>query len=170
MGSSFENNDIESDQTKDQTRQFEAAGLDDWISDTAPFSDKPRDMAMVDLDRIDPSDLGPAESSGEVQKRAELRREAEMLKQMEPALQQTERANADSFDSWDKANGIGQYSFDRYDHYVRGYGDVYRSYFGPEAVAVEPRPDGNFAVLNGRHRIEAAREVGLKKIPARVVG
>lgn len=168
MSRSLENSQVESDQAKDQAEQFEAAGMDARIKDAAPISDRPRDMAMVDLDSINTTDLGPADSPGEVQKRAAFRREAEMLKQMGPALDQG--ANADAFDSWDKANGIGQYSFDRYDRYVRGYGDVYRSYHGPEAIAVEPKPDGAYNVLNGRHRIEAAREVGLKKVLARIVG
>lgn len=167
MGSSFENSYVESDQTKDQARQFEAAGLDARVKDAVPLSDRPADMAMVDLDRVNATDLGLVNNTGEVQKRAELRREAEMLKQMEPVLDQG--ANADTFDSWDKANGIGQYSFDRYDQYVWGYEDAYRSYYGPEAVAVEPKPDGTYDVLNGRHRIEAAREAGLNRIPARIV-
>jgi hypothetical protein len=168
MATSFELAGVESDHLKRQTEAADSARLESRIKDAAPVSDRPTDSEMVELDRIGPTDLGPAESFGEVQKRAELRREAEMLKQMQPALDQG--TNADAFASWDKANGIGHYSFERYDRYVRGYEDVYHSYYGPEAVAVEPKPDGAYTVLNGRHRIEAAREVGLKKIPARVVG
>jgi ParB-like chromosome segregation protein Spo0J len=52
---------------------------------------------------------------------------------------------------------------------VLGYVDVYHSYHGPEAVAVEPKVDGTYDVINGRHRIVAARDAGLTRIPARVV-
>lgn len=76
-------------------------------------------------------------------------------------------ANADTFDEWDKANQIGHYSPDRY---VRGYVDAYRSYYGDEPIALDPKPDGTYDVINGRHRIVAAREAGLKSIPARVLG
>jgi hypothetical protein len=168
MATSFELAGAESDHLKRQAEAADSARLESRVRDAAPMSDRPADMKMVELDRIGPTDLGPADSPGEAQERAGLRREAEMLKQMQPALEQG--ANADAFASWDKANGIGHYSFERYDRYVRGYEDVYHSYCGPDAVAVEFKPDGGCNVLNGRHRIEAAREVGLKKIPARIIG
>jgi hypothetical protein len=84
---------------------------------------------------------------------------------MQPALEQG--ANADTFDGWDKANKIGHYSPDQY---VRGYNDVYRSYYGDEKIALEAKANGTYDVINGRHRIAAARDAGLTRIPALVQG
>lgn len=53
---------------------------------------------------------------------------------------------------------------------MRGYSDVYHSCYGDEKIAFEAKPDETYDVINGRHRIAAARDAGLTKIPAFVQG
>ena len=157
---------FESDQVEQQALQpSDSAGLEARVRDAQPVSDKTGGITNVELDCINATDTKSAADFEDPQKYAGMRREAEMLKQMEPALEQG--ADVETFHSWDQANQIGHYSPA---NYVRGYADAYHSYHGSEAVAVEPQADGSYNVLNGRHRIVAARDAGLKKIPAKIVG
>jgi hypothetical protein len=165
MSNPFELPRTETDQIKDQTDKFDAAGIERRIRDAQPVSDNVSGITNVPLDRINATDIQAAGDFKSTEQYTALRREATMLGQMQPALERG--ANADTFDTWDKSNKIGHYSPDQY---VRGYTDVYRSYYGDEAVTLDPKSDGTFDVINGRHRIAAAREAGLRTIPAKVLG
>jgi hypothetical protein len=134
------------------------------IKDAAPVSDKPEGITDVSLNKINPTDIQSPSDFADPEKYAGMRREVEMLKQMEPALK--ESADVETFHQWDQANQIGHYSQDKY---VRGYADVFHTYHGDEAVALSSKPDGTYDVVNGRHRIAVAQEAGLQKIPARVL-
>jgi hypothetical protein len=92
-----------------------------------------------------------------------LKREIQMHEQMRPYIEQSH--GLDTFDQWDAHNKIGAYSEQGY---VRGYRDVYHAYYGNDAIALSQRPDGSYEIINGRHRIALAREVGIKQLPARV--
>lgn len=160
------NHRFESDQVEQQALQpSDSAGLEARVRDAQPVSDKTGGITNVELDRINATDINSAADFEDPQKYAGMRREAEMLKQVEPALEQG--ADVENLHSWDQANQIGQYSPG---NHMRGYADAYHSYHGSEAVAVEPQSDGSYNVLNGRHRIVAARDAGLKRIPAKIVG
>lgn len=147
-----------------ETEQVDKEALESRLQDAAPISDGRPGIQDVPLNQINPTDIQSASDFADPGKYAGMRREAEMLKQMEPALSQG--ADVETFHQWDQANQIGHYSPDGY---VRGYADVYHSYHGDEAVALSGKGDGTYEVINGRHRIAVAREAGLQKIPARVL-
>jgi hypothetical protein len=155
----------EKDELEKQTQQVEGASLEQRIRDAQPITDQSSSVQFVDLERINPNEIqSPADFKSPAEY-AEQLREAHMLKQMLPALEQG--VDPELFDQWDQANQIGHYSPERY---VRGYTDVYHAYYGAERIGLERRPDGTYDVLNGRHRIFAARQAGLEKIPAQVLG
>jgi len=52
---------------------------------------------------------------------------------------------------------------------AEGYHNIYRVFYGDEAIALEKVGNG-YRVLNGYHRLTVAIELGLTTIPARVVG
>lgn len=136
------------------------------LRDAAPVSDRAPGIRNVELTKINATDIQSAADFKDPQHYAELHREAQMLRQMEPALQQG--ADVETFHAWDQANGIGWCSPGAH---VRGYADVYHSHYDiEECVALDAKADGTYDVLNGRHRIVAARDAGLKEIPARVRG
>ncbi|MEV6850927.1 hypothetical protein [Actinoplanes sp. NPDC051411] len=46
---------------------------------------------------------------------------------------------------------------------------VFDLFLGEEAITLERRPNGTYNVLRGRHRIEAARQLGIESLPAKVL-
>ncbi len=148
-----------------RTDQIDMRAIERRMQEGTAASDRPDGISSVELDKINPTDIQSAADFDNPQQYNALFREAQMLQQMDPALKQG--ADVETFHTWDKANAIGQYSPDAH---VRGYADVYHSYHGTDAIALDPRPDGTFDVINGRHRIVAARDAGLREVPARVVG
>lgn len=141
--------------------QIDMRAIERLMQEGTAASDQPDRISSVELDKINPTDIQSAADFGNPQQYNALFREAQMLQQMDPALKQG--ADVETFHTWDKANAIGQYSPDAH---VRGYADVYHSYHGTDAIALDPRPDGTFDVINGRHRIVAARDAGLTEVPA----
>lgn len=160
-------NQYEVEQIEDMDRQTaDSVDLNARVSDASPVSDRPDDIDFVDLDKINANEIQSAADFNNPEKYNALHREAEMLGQMEPSLEQG--ADSELYHSWDESNQIGQYSPEAH---VRGYADVYGSYYtGGETVALDPKPDGGYDVINGRHRICAARDAGLTRIPAKVLG
>ena len=53
---------------------------------------------------------------------------------------------------------------------LRHTADVYDMLLGSDPLRVERRPDGTLNVINGRHRIDIARELGITHLPAVVAG
>jgi|GEM_PF-1946078 len=153
------------DHIEESAQQAEHVWLEQKIRDAAPATDHTRAVQLVSLAQINASEIQSPADFRSPSEYAEQLREAHMLKQMLPALEQG--ADPELFDQWDQANQIGHYSPERY---VRGYTDVYHAYYGAERIGLERRPDGTYDVLNGRHRIFAARQAGLEKIPAQVLG
>jgi len=146
---------------EDQAQQKQEA--DARIKKAAQVSDKQGGISNVKLDQINQSDITSAADFKDPEKYAGMRREADMLKQMQPALEGG--ADVETFHSWDQANQIGHYS---QEGYVRGYADTYNSYFGDESIGLTPKGDGTYDVLNGRHRLVTTREAGLEYVPARI--
>lgn len=165
MRDSMESQALENNGADHRTDQFDMRAIERRMREGTAASDRPDNISSVELDRINPTDIQSAADFDNPQQYKALFREAQMLQQMNPALKQG--ADVEMFHTWDKANAIGQYSPDAH---VRGYADVYHSYHGTDAIALDPRPDGTFDVINGRHRIVAARDAGLREVPARVVG
>jgi hypothetical protein len=146
-------------------QRHESAALDARIRDAKPVSDRPDGVRNVELSRINQTDINSAADFKSQEQYHALHREAQMLKQMQPALDKG--ADVETFHSWDQTNQIGAYS--QREH-IRGYADVYHSYHGDEAIALDPQPDGTYDVINGRHRLVAARDAGLHSVPAKVTG
>jgi len=48
--------------------------------------------------------------------------------------------------------------------------DVYDMFLGSERIRVDRRPDGSLNIVNGRHRLLIARELGIKSLPGQVSG
>ena len=165
MRNRFESYRPESDQVEGQVDQVDAVELENRVREAQPVTDQTSGTTNVELGQINDTDIQSAGDFRNPEQYNGMRREAEMLKQMQPALEQG--ATADTFDDWDKANQIGHYSPGQYE---RGYVDAYHSYHGSEAVALDPKADGTYDVINGRHRIVAARDAGLVTIPAKVLG
>jgi hypothetical protein len=50
------------------------------------------------------------------------------------------------------------------------YQNLLGSFFGSSAIKLSPAPNGRYSVVNGYHRIFAARELGMTSLPARITG
>lgn len=48
---------------------------------------------------------------------------------------------------------------------LRRTSDVYDLFLGSDRIRVERRPDGSLNIINGRHRLVIARELGIKTLP-----
>ena len=68
-------------------------------------------------------------------------------------------STASSFAATDQANGS---------YGTRSLSDTFSGFFGGDAIRLELRPDGSYAITNGRHRIFVASQFGRQYIPARV--
>jgi len=165
MRDSMESQAPESNGIDHQTDQIDMRAIERRVQEGTAASDRPDRISSVELDKINPTDIQSAADFDNPQQYNALFREAQMLQQMDPALKQG--SDVETFHAWDQANAIGQYSPGAH---VRGYADVYHSYHGSDAIALDRRPDGTFDVINGRHRIVAARDAGLREVPARVIG
>ncbi len=144
---------------------FDTADLDARIKDAVPATDNPGETVDVPLDKIVLTEINSSADFSNPEQYAGMRREADMLSQMQLAVDQG--ADVETFHDWDKTNQIGHYS--PYE-YVRGYADVYHTYYdGNELIALEPKSDDTYDVINGRHRIYVCREAGLKTVPAKII-
>lgn len=51
---------------------------------------------------------------------------------------------------------------------LRRTADVYDIFLGSKAIRANRRPDGSLNIINGFHRLQIARELGIKDLPGRV--
>ena len=51
----------------------------------------------------------------------------------------------------------------------RSFSDSHSGFLGGDAIALDRRPDGTFAVTNGYHRIWVAQQAGRQWVPARIL-
>jgi hypothetical protein len=51
---------------------------------------------------------------------------------------------------------------------LRRTADVYDMFLGSERIRVDRRPDGSLNIINGRHRLQIAQELGIKTLPGQV--
>jgi hypothetical protein len=94
-----------------------------------------------------------------------LRQDMEHLQELRPHVEAGQ--GEETADTWDRQQGLGHYTEDGYE---RGYTDAYRAYYGDDAIALSPRDEGRYDIINGRHRVYLAEEMGIDDVPARVLG
>lgn len=68
---------------------------------------------------------------------------------------------AANFAATDQANGS---------YGTRSLSATFSGFFGGDAIRLELRPDGLYAITNGRHRVFVASQFGRQYVPARVTG
>lgn len=122
----------------------------------------PAGFAMVPVDLIDQSEnpIGGAHDFGKGYSIEDLDYAFDLLEsQVLPGL--ASGSTASSFAAADQANGS---------HGTRSLSDTFSGFFGGDAIRLELRPDGTYAITNGRHRIFVASRFGRPYVPARIIG
>lgn len=120
----------------------------------------PAGIQEIPLEQIDWEDVGAltAEEYHKVSPEEMQEGLRKLQEVVQPAVQQG--ATAEDFDRMDEAQGLD---------YAHGYRRIYDAFYGPsEAIAVE-KVGERYRVLNGRHRLLLARELGVQALPMRVV-
>ena len=115
----------------------------------------------ISLDSIDWEEMG-ALASDDYRKvsRDEMREGLRKLVEVvRPKVQQG--ATAEDFSRMDEELGLD---------YAHGYRRVYDAFYGPNECIVVERVGDTYQVINGRHRLLLAREMGIESLPARVLG
>ncbi|SDW86005.1 hypothetical protein SAMN04487912_105120 [Arthrobacter sp. cf158] len=122
----------------------------------------PAGFVMVPVDQIDqtenpisgPQDFGKGYSIEDLDYAFDL-----LSSQVLPGL--ANGSSPSSFAVTDKANGS---------YGTRSLSDTYSGFFGGDAIRLERRPDGTYAITNGRHRVYVASRFGREYVPAKIVG
>jgi hypothetical protein len=81
------------------------------------------------------------------------------LQEMKPVIDSGEGANTDYWREFDRKQGLA---------YPDGYQKVYDSFYGHDAIRLNKDGD-QYDIINGRHRIFIAKQMGIGTVPARVV-
>jgi|GEM_PF-3928445 len=97
------------------------------------------------------------ESSFEHLSKEEMRAGMERYQEMRTAIQSGEGASSDYWAEYDRQRGLS---------YHDGYQNVYDSFYGNDAIRVAKDEDQYVDIINGRHRISLAREMGIDTLPA----
>ena len=83
----------------------------------------------------------------------------EKLQEMKPAIDSGVGRNSDYWGDYDAAHGLSV---------PDGYQIVYDSYYGNDHIRVEKDGD-RYNIINGRHRIWLAKQMGAESLPMEVV-
>jgi hypothetical protein len=136
------------------------------VAAIASESDAPSDSEWVDrgiqdvpLDTIDISD-SPVEGEEDFRKVSHddmVEGFSKLEKVVRPAVEQG--ADGDTFYQMDQVQGLD---------YEHGYQRIYDSFYGTDAIRLN-RDGERTTVVNGYHRLQVARELGIKTVPARVI-
>lgn len=81
------------------------------------------------------------------------------LQEMKPVIDSGEGANTDYWREFDRQRGLA---------YPDGYQKVYESFYGQDAIRLDKDGD-QYDIINGRHRIFMAKQMGIGTVPARVI-
>ncbi len=136
--------------------QSKVAAATDATPETGGIRDVP--LSQINNPQInDPEDFRPGSYEG-------LRQDMERLQELKPYIEAGQ--GEQTADAWDRQQESGHYTEDGY---TRGYTDAYKTYYESDPVALSPTDDGRYEIINGRHRVYLAREMGLETIPARIV-
>jgi hypothetical protein len=104
-----------------------------------------------------PADFRPGSYEG-------LRRDLERLQRLKPYIEAGQ--GEQTAETWDRQQKLGHYTEQGY---TRGYLDAYKTYYQTDPIALSPTGDGRYNIINGRHRVYLAQEMGLKTVSARIV-
>lgn len=148
--------------TPSQSIGLSDGAVSDWGGGVHTLPGLPPGCVMVPIDLIDqtenpingPQDFGKGYSIEDLDHAFQLF-ESEIL----PGL--AGGADASSFSDRDHASGT---------YGVRSLADTFSGFLGDSAIKLERRPDGTFAISNGRHRIYVANIFGRKFVPAFLSG
>jgi len=80
------------------------------------------------------------------------------LQEMKPVIDSGEGANTDYWHEFDRQRGLT---------YPDGYQKVYESFYGQDAIRLDKDGD-QYDIVNGRHRVFRAKQMGIDTVPARV--
>lgn len=83
----------------------------------------------------------------------------EKLQEMKPVIDNGTGNSSDYWYNYDQAQGLDV---------PNGYQIVYDSYYGDDHIRVEKDGD-NYNIINGRHRIWLAKQMGVESLPMEVV-
>lgn len=128
----------------------------------APLSERVR---WIDegIHQVPVHELPPPEgitSAADFQKvsETEMRAGIRRLQEMRPTIEAGAGASSDYWREFDKTHGL---------EYAHGYQRVYDAFFGMDAIKVTA--DGKkYDIVNGRHRIWLAQQMGIDYLPMRV--
>lgn len=115
-----------------------------------------RTVPMSDLPEI--SDLHGPQDFSKVSLE-EMRAGILRLQEMLPTIQSGEGASSDYWADYDRARGLS---------YAQGYQRIFDAFYGTGAIRVE-RSAGRVDVINGRHRIWLARQMGIASLPVQLI-
>lgn len=118
-----------------------------------------RGIVDVSLKNIDTRDTPVNNSSDfrKVSKNEMIGGLIKLVNEIEPAIK--EGADSDDFSQLDAKLGLD---------YQNGYRRIYDAFYGNEPIRLEKDGD-TYSVINGYHRIEAAKELGIDTLPASVL-
>ncbi len=89
----------------------------------------------------------------------EMKAGLQRFQQMLPVIKSGVGANKDYWRQIDKQRGL---------NYSNGYLRIYEAFYGQDAIRVV-KIGNNYDVINGRHRIWLAKQMGIKTLPAMVI-
>ena len=133
------------------------------ISSATDGKDELGSIRDVPLSQINGGEVNGEEHLG-AGRYEELRQELERLQELRTYVEAG--LGEQTADAWDREQSLGHYSAEGY---TRGYTDAYKTYYETNPVALSPTADGRYDIMDGRHRVNLAREMGLPTLPARVV-
>lgn len=90
---------------------------------------------------------------------SEMRAGLQRFQEMRPTIENGAGNNSDYWADQDRQRGL---------EYANGYQRIYDAFYGRDAIQVEKNGD-NYDIINGRHRIWLAKQMGIDNLPMRVV-
>jgi hypothetical protein len=89
----------------------------------------------------------------------EMREGLNRLERMKPLIDSGAGASSDYWREFDQTQSLD---------YEHGYQRIYESFYGNDAIRLNKDGD-QWDIVNGRHRIFLAQEMGIKTVPAHVI-
>lgn len=136
--------------------------------DKGPLPTLPAGFEWVSLDQLELVDL-PERADFKKVSYEDMCRGLELLHtEMVPLFRQHPAAGRDVFEDFDRRHGRISTGL----VHPRSLANLYdKFFFGHEHIrVVRARGHTNYVIENGRHRVRIARDLGLKHVPAQVVG
>lgn len=146
----IDNERVDALETLDQLEQAESSKQVEWVDEGI------HDVPVASLP--EPEGIAGEDDFQKITAE-EMRAGIERLQEMKPAIESGEGANSDYWAEVDAANGLS---------YSEGYRRVYDAFYGHDAIRIVDN-NGELDIVNGRHRIWLAEEMGIETIPARII-